>query len=374
VVVLDEAQLLPPEFLTPVLHVLTELTKNYGVTLLLTTATQPAFAPRPEHHFAGLPGSQEIIPDPLALHGQLKRISLKLPANLNEPRTWEEIAKELMSEPSVLCVVNRRDDARTLWELMPEGTVHLSALMCGEHRSEKIIEIKQRLKAGLPTRVISTQLVEAGVDLDFPCVYRALAGLDSIAQAAGRCNREGLLVKGTVHVFIPPSQPPPGVLRQAEGLTRQLLAEDAPDHLAPDCFTRFFRELYWHQGDRLDKKQILADLCPHNEKEFRYSFRTAAEKFRMIDDSKQASVVVSYGKGATLINRLEQRGPDRELYRQLQRYVINLPRYLHRRLLESGAIRELHGVYVQGHSALYHEQLGFCTDKSLVYEPDDLVC
>ena len=108
---------------------------------------------------------------------------------------------------------------------MPEGTIHLSALMCGAHRSKKIGAIRRRLEQGLPTRVISTQLVEAGVDVDFPVVYRALAGLDSIAQAAGRCNREGLIEKGTVVVFIPPTRPPAGVLRQAAEIGGRLLSK-----------------------------------------------------------------------------------------------------------------------------------------------------
>jgi CRISPR-associated endonuclease/helicase Cas3 len=114
----------------------------------------------------------------------------------------------------------RTDDCRTLWEKMPKGTSHLSALMCGAHRSAQIAEIKQWLKEGIPTRVVSTQLVEAGVDLDFPVVYRALAGLDSIAQAAGRCNREGLQENGIVVVFIPPSKIPIGHLRQAASTTK----------------------------------------------------------------------------------------------------------------------------------------------------------
>ena len=131
-----------------------------------------------------------------------------------------------------LCIVNRRDDARALWELMPEGTFHLSALMCGAHRSKKIAEIKQSQKDGLATRVISTQLVEAGVDVDFPVVYRALAGLDSVAQAAGRCNREGLQDKGDVYIFAPPSKIPAGHLRQAAEIGRRLLERAGHDPLS----------------------------------------------------------------------------------------------------------------------------------------------
>jgi hypothetical protein len=250
---------------------------------------------------------------------------------------------------------------------MPEDTFHLSALMCGAHRSHRIAEIKARLKAGLPTRVISTQLVEAGVDLDFPVVYRAMAGLDSIAQAAGRCNREGLLAKGDLHIFIPPSRPPAGILRQAAEITARLLNGVRTDILTPIQFTTFFRELYWLQGtDRLDKKGILHDLIDSTQT-CRFSFRTAAANFKLIDDTHHAQVIVAYKEdGVKMVDQLTRMGPERWLLRKLQRYVVNLPRRLHGQLLIDGAIREIHaGIFIQGHSALYNENIGFCSDKSI---------
>ena len=375
VVVLDEAQLLPPEFLNPILHVLRELQKNYGVTLLLSTATQPALGPHPEFNFTGLPDTVEIMDNPLELHNQLKRVEIAIPRNLYEPRDWDDIADELAKHPSVLCIVNRRDDCRVLWEKMPEGTFHLSALMCGKHRSIKIDEIKERLKNGLSTRVISTQLVEAGVDMDFPLVYRALAGLDSVAQAAGRCNREGLRDKGSVVVFVPPSKIPAGHLRQAAEIGRRLMSQDCADILAPDRFESFFKEFYWLQGPNLDKHDILTNLkMSGGDNPFRCSFRSAAQKFHLIDESQQAPVIVAYGEGADKIRILEKGEPERRLLRELQRYVVNLPRYLHAKLLAEGALRELHpGIYVQGHRALYHKDLGFCPDKSIIREPDELI-
>jgi CRISPR-associated endonuclease/helicase Cas3 len=372
VVVLDEAQLLPPEFLNPILHILRELQNNYGVTLLLSTATQPALGPHPEFNFTGLPNTVEIMDNPLELHNQLKRVEIVIPHNLNEPKSWDDLAFELAQHPSVLCIVNRRDDCRILWEKMPKGTFHLSALMCGAHRSAKIAEIRRQLKDGIPTRVISTQLVEAGVDLDFPIVYRALAGLDSVAQAAGRCNREGLHEKGSVVVFVPPSKIPAGHLRQAAEIGRRLMAQDCVDILAPNRFEIFFKEFYWLQGSRLDEHKILDDLKWTGDS--RFSFRTAGKNFHLIDESQQAPVIVAYREGANLIRILEKSEPERWLLRKLQRYVVNLPRYLHAKLLEEGALRQLHpGIYVQGHGALYHEDLGFCPDKSIIYEPDELI-
>jgi len=375
VVVLDEAQLLPPEFLNPILKVMIELRKHYGVTFLLSTATQPALGPQhgPGFVFEGIADIQEIMENPAALYQSLNRVEVKVPERIHEPCAWENLAEELASYSSVLCIVNRRDDCRQLWALMPEGTFHLSALMCGAHRSRKIGAIRKRLEQGLPTCVISTQLVEAGVDFDFPVVYRAVAGLDSIAQAAGRCNREGLLEKGTVVVFIPPTRPPAGVLRQAAEIGGRLLAKPSDDPLAFHQFSAFFKELYWLQGDRLDSKRILIDLAPDDE--FRFSFRSAANKFHLIDESQQAPVVTIYGEeGEKLVDLLTRRGPERWLMRLLQRYVVNLPQYLHRRLLAEGAIRQIHaGIFVQGHAAFYDDNLGFCPDKSVIYEPDELI-
>ncbi|NLE00084.1 MAG: CRISPR-associated helicase Cas3', partial [Fibrobacter sp.] len=255
VVILDEAQLLPSEFLEPILSVLNELESHYGVTILLSTATQPALSPQKtlDFDFQGLPGIQEIIPDKADLYVRLNRVTVTIPHNLNEPVSWDSLVHELTTHESVLCIVNRRDDCRELWSKMPAGTYHLSALMCGSHRSQTIKEIKDRLKRKIPTRVISTQLVEAGVDIDFPVVYRAMAGLDSIAQAAGRCNREGTLPKkGKVIIFIPPTDTPPGILRQAAQIGKELIQSNPEDILSPEQYTSFFRRLYWMQGNRLD--------------------------------------------------------------------------------------------------------------------------
>lgn len=378
VVILDEAQLLPPEYLTPILMVLKELERNYGVTLVLCTATQPAFGPHKtlDFDFPGLPHTVEIMQDTKGLHDAFKRVEVKMPEDLNCPMAWEELAGELRQHQSVLCIVNRRDDCRQLYRLMPSDTMHLSALMCGAHRSEVIAEIRKRLRAGTPIRVVSTQLVEAGVDLDFPVVYRALAGLDSVAQAAGRCNREGRLQEqGQVHVFVPPSKPPPGHLRQSAEIGRRILSEATDDVLSPERFERFFRELYWLKGQAgLDTKGIVQDLTNHADGAILPNFRTAATKFHIIDDSSQAPVLVRYGKGEELIEILKKTGPDRWLMRRLQRYVVNLPLKVHSTLVVAGSIRELYpGIFVQEQLALYDSVLGFCADKSGLYEPDELV-
>lgn len=377
VVVLDEVQLLPPNKLNPILHAIKELQKNYKISFVLSTATQPAFGrlETPDFKFEGLGNTVEIMENPSELHDTFRRVKIELPDDLMTPCEWAALARELSRHSFVLCIVNRRDDCRTLYESMPEkgaNTFHLSALMCGEHRSRVINKIKQRLKDKIPTRVISTQLVEAGVDLDFPVVYRAISGLDSIAQASGRCNREGLIDKGRVVVFVPPSTFPPGYLRQAGEIGRRLLEQECNDLLAPERFNQFFRELYYLQGERLDKEGILKDLSV--DEELRFSFLTAARKFKLIDESQYAPVIVNYEESGKHIEMLNKNGPERWLMRKLQRYVVNLPKYIHTKLYNEGAIVETHpGIFVQKYGAMYHPELGFCPDKSMIYEPDDLM-
>ncbi len=380
VVILDEAQLLPPDFLTPILGAIRELSRYYGASFVLCTATQPALASRRSFDFPfdGLDGVREITGDAtktqVILHEFLRRVEVTLPADLHAPTSWEALAAELQIYPRALCIVDRRDDARTLRGLLPAGTVHLSGLMCGQHRAEVIATIKRRLNADEPILVVSTQLVEAGVDLDFPVVYRALAGLDSIAQAAGRCNREGRLFSlGRVVVFVPPTEPPAGHLRQARDAGRQLLLRGTPDPLAPELFAEYFQSLYWRKGAEGLDRQDITTLLKNNQR-LEFSFRTAAERFQLIPET-QAPVIVRYGDSERLLARLARPGDavDRKTLRQLQRYVVNIPRRIHQRLLTEGAIEERRpGVYVQV-APLYDPDIGLRVEQTASYGPDDLI-
>ncbi len=199
IIILDEAQQLPRDFHQPIVRVMNQLSETFGVTWLLCTATQPVLEaihdPLNREEMEELRHVREIIPNPAELSTHLKRVEITF---ARESQSWEDVAHKLAAQTCVLCIVNTRRHARELCSLLPndDNTLHLSASMCASHRSHIISEIRQRLAARRngstrPLRVVSTQLVEAGVDLDFPCVFRAMAGLDAIAQAAGRCNREG---------------------------------------------------------------------------------------------------------------------------------------------------------------------------------------
>lgn len=380
VVVLDEAQLLPPPFLQPILDVLNLLTQNYGVTVLLSTATQPALASREWFGggFEGLDNAHEIIADPVSLYSELDRVDVHLPADLKTPTTWDALVEQASLHEDMLLVVGRRADARELHARMPKGARHLSALMCGAHRSEVIAEIRSALEARRadpslsPVRVVSTQLIEAGVDLDFPVVYRAMAGLDSIAQAAGRCNREGLLARGQVHVFVPPKPPPPGLLRMSEQAAVGVLEGWRGKPLDLGLFRPYFERLY--RNADLDAKRIRDELKVDRDSMGCVGLRRAAEKFRLIDNEESGyrSVYVPYRRNPDdtafdiLIGSLRKDGPERWLMRKLQRYAVSLPGSQFGLLERRGDVEEIvPGAFLLRSAAQYHPELGLLVDEPL---------
>ena len=376
VIVLDEAQQLPPDFLQPILDMLNLLVKHYGVTVVLCTATQPALSSTEyfdaSRNLRGLENVREIIDDPDALYTKLKRVNVELPTDWQTSMSWPQVAEELTAEDCVLAIVSTRKAARELHGLMPTGTLHLSALMCGAHRSVVIEEIKSRLQGKRegrdtrPLRVISTQVVEAGVDLDFPVVWRALAGLDSIAQAAGRCNREGLIARGgRVVVFVPPSAPPRGLLRKAASACTSVLHGQETEPLTRDLFEAYFRQLY-HAVD-LDAKGIVP-LLTVEPSTLGAQFRSAALAFRLIDDDDSVPVVVRYDANHNQLNlwlnTLAKEGPQRWLMRKLQRFTVSIKKREAERLLGRGLSLTMPGLYVQDVDDMYSDTLGFSTDAT----------
>lgn len=384
VIVLDEAQCLPPEFLQPILDALNLLTWHYGVSVVLCTATQPALASKTYFDAAknrrGLDEVREIVADPPELYRRLQRVEVRLP-DWSRRSTWEEIAAELAAEDCVLAIVNTRGDARTLWQLLPKDTLHLSALMCGAHRAEVIAAIKQRLadkregRDQRPLRVVSTSLVEAGVDISFPVVYRAFAGLDSIAQAAGRCNRENELgpARGSVVVFQSPKVQLSEHQRQTADACLDVLRGRNGDPLALELFETYFEQLYYNK--KLDKHGI-NDLLTRDANRLEIQFRTAADKFRLIDDENQATVFVRYPGCPDidmLLRRLADEGPERWLMRKLQRCAVTVKKRIVDRMAMSGDVREVQpGCFVQQNDLLYDPVLGLL-DKETIFAPGGLV-
>lgn len=347
VIILDEAQALPVEFLHPCLAALGELVRGYRTSVVLCTATQPALESRPGFAI-GLPAARPIIADAPALATRLCRTRCQHAGLLDD----DALAARLAAEPRALCIVNTRAHARTLFARLravsPQGTWHLSALMCPEHRSRKLAEIRARLATEGDCRVVSTQLVEAGVDLDFPTVYRALAGLDSLAQAAGRCNREGKLTDthgaprlGEVWVFDTPERPP-SFLRAAADNAAQVLAlpEFAADPLDPAAVRRYFELHYWSQQSRWDDRRVMECFGPIWQDPLLLKFATAAERFRLIDQPYEPVVIPYDDRITALLAPLYRGAPlTSGLLRQLQRYTVQIPERVARRHIGTKLVR-----------------------------------
>lgn len=380
VIILDEAQTLPIEFLRPCLQALDELVQNYGTSVVLCTATQPAIEYSEEKFKDGFRGNAHGIRDIVAagrnLHERLKRVSVK---KLETALENNELAQKLAQERQVLAIVNTRDNARELFESLrsavpadEQGNVfHLSASMCAEHRNCILNTIRKKLSEGEVCRVVSTQLIEAGVDIDFPCVYRAQAGIDSIAQAAGRCNREGKIPNGgRVFIFETKKLPPAGFLLTASNCGKEVLALDeyGNDPLSEESVEKYFSLMYWLRGNELDKHGILQKMAPDSEM-LGFRFRDAGEAFQLIEDNT-GTVIIPFGKtGWELCEELRETfnpADRRKLSRKLQRYAVSIPQNRFEEALRNGQIQIVHERYalLVSPELHYNENFGLCLDKT----------
>jgi len=395
VVIFDEVQTLPTHLLQPMLNVFRELTTNYGVSFVFSSATQPAF-----QHSPSLPdGFQddeitEIAPDPTELYRTLRRVTYKLETR-TEPLAWETLAGQLAATPQCLCVVNLTRHARELWRVLDKTLcekyrvhggggkphenlrpIHLSSSICPAHRLALIRSIRQRLKVGLPCRVISTQLIEAGVDVDFPTVWRAMGPLDSIVQVAGRCNRKGTLSpeESIVRVFTPADEKklPPGIYTTAThqtAVTLDRLGDDAAEKLAtsPAIFHDYFSELYGITSTDYNRR----GEASIQEERINLHFRKVAEKAQVIKDDGQP-VIIPIGKARHLIEKIRTHKPSpgkprfsRDDLRRLQRYMVNVRTYNFDILLRDTMIEPLLpnlDLFVLK-DGVYHAKLGLLVNE-----------
>lgn len=372
VIVLDEAQTLPLHLLRPTLLALDELARNYGCTIIFCTATQPALS---DARFQDVIGAmRELAPEPAKLFDTFRRVTVRHVGALND----DQVVECLAERQQALCIVNNRLHARALYEALArkDGTVHLSTLMCARHRSEVLANVRHALKRGEPCRVISTSLIEAGVDISFPFVMRAEAGLDSIAQAAGRCNREGLWSSESseVQVFCPDNQKwkPPKELEQFAAVAATVLRQHACDPLSPVAIQHYFEELYWARGSSaLDEHDLFGLLRAAQIQSL--PFEKMARLYRLIDTS-QASVIVPYDEEARhVIKQLEFAEGVRSLARQLQTCAVQVPRKAFDQLRDSGAVQPACSLrwgeqfMVLSNESLYSAQYGlFWEDPSFI--------
>jgi CRISPR-associated endonuclease/helicase Cas3 len=349
VVVLDEAQTLPLPVLRPCVMALQELVRNYATSVVLCTATQPALERTgdPVRSFeGGFEGARELAPEPGLLFSALKRVRIEHAGTLEDAA----LAERLGAAEQVLCIVNTRTHARAVFDRIRDlpGTYHLTTLMCAIHRQGVLAQIRADLMSKRPCRVVATSLIEAGVDVDFPVVYRAEAGLDSIAQAAGRCNREGSrdLSASFTYVFEPAADKSKGAadIRQRAEAARTILRLGG-DPLAPDAIEGYFREVYWVKGGQaLDRGGILK-VCERIGRGLDIPFDTIAHAFRMIDDV-MVPVIVPLdperpghlgGEAANLVARLPFAEGIAGIARKLQRFTVPVPVPARGHLVSEGA-------------------------------------
>lgn len=361
VIILDEAQTIPVDLLAPTLAALRELVAHYECTVVLCTATQPALEKR--DGFPGLSNVRPIISDPATLYTALKRVEVRDAGKLED----EALVQRLAVEDRVLAIVNTRAHAAKLYsELVratgAHGCFHLSTRMCGAHRRDVLRRVRAAAATG-PCRVVSTQLIEAGVDLDLPVVYRAEAGFDSIAQAAGRCNREGRLPGlGVTYVF-QAQEPPPRELRRAAEKARELFPRYREDPLSPAAIEAYFSLYYWEAGDLLDKYGVLP-LMSLQGVNTRFQFREIAERYKIVRD-EEIPILVPYGEqGRNLLDALQRNTLPFVSHRQLQPYLVSVPRHALLAMEKQHAVQEHEsGVWLLLSPDAYSEAQGLLPDS-----------
>lgn len=364
VIILDEAQMLPLNLLLPVMQAIKELARNYRCSVVMCTATQPAV--QAEHGFyRGFENVREIAPNPTALFEQLRRTSVQHIGLQTDADLLEKLGKHRQ----MLIIVNNRRHARSLYDSAKQldGVFHLTTLMCAKHRAQMLETIRGCLKNGEPCRVIATSLIEAGVDVDFPLVMRAEAGLDSVAQAAGRCNREGkrLPEESFVWIFQPEAQwKAPAELGLLSGVMRSVVRQYASDLLSVEAITDYFSEVYQLKGTELDQRRILA--MHHNAgSSLNFPFQTIAAKFRMIETHMQPLIIPFDDEAERLIDSLRHTDQIGGLLRKLQSYIVQIPESALNALLKAGRIEAIneHTFGKQFYSLigldLYDEVAGF---------------
>lgn len=372
VIIIDEAQTLPTDFLQPIVNTLDTYKRLFGISVLFTTASQPVLSGVHQGSnalvkFVGLEKIEEIIPDEMNLVNRLKRVEIETDETA---KTYDEIASELTKQEKVLCIVNTRRDARELFERLPdEGIkIHLSRTMCAAHISQKIEEMREAITnpANKIVRVISTQLIEAGVDIDFPVVYRQEAGLDSILQAAGRCNREGKMGICKTFVFSLAKEHilPPGYLSKTNNARKNM--SKGQDLFSSGAMTDYFKQLY-SRVESFDKKGDNKDLIKYYLENPRQTmFESAARDFKLIDENT-TTVLVDWGNNRSLIEELKESGPTYSLMKKISQYSVNVRDRDLNKLRENGIIEQIvDGIYSTTSDQYYDKDLGLITENKII--------
>lgn len=369
VIIFDEAQMLPIPYLRPCVSAIAQLIGHFHATAVLCTATQPALNPLfaeflPSHT------ATELCPEGTCDETIFRRVTFQ--TEIEKEMSWEAVAEALTQLPQVLCIVNTRKSAKRLYDLLgdQEDTFHLSTLMTPTHRRAVLEVVRGRLKGGLPCRVVSTSLIEAGVDVDFPAVFREVAGLDSILQAAGRCNRERKRAAQDSVVTVFRSETEVNTpFRMNIDVGREVMGRQK-DIASQAAITDYFTELLELKGtDIQDSKSILKMM-----KE-RLPFQTIAEQFKLIDNDSK-TIYIPLGEGEALVQRLQAGERSRTLFRKLGQYGVSIYETEFKALADAGDILPVDSgkgeeLWVLANTGLYDDQTGLSLEAE--YGKGDIV-
>lgn len=369
VIILDEVQTLPTDFLQPIVDAMKAYQNMFGISILFTTASQPVLSglitgSNPNGEFEGIKKITEIIPEKFALHDKLHRVKLDID---NEGCTYDEMASRIAEYDKVLCIVNTRKDAKEIYERLPNDGIklHLSRMMCPRHISQTITRIKSLLKdESVPIiRVVATQLIEAGVDIDFPVVFRQEAGLDSVLQAAGRCNREGRIQMGQTIVFslCKENRNPYGSMAAANNARKNLPTNS--DWFSPATMKDYFLQLY-SRKNTFDIKDIKYYLYNPNE----LCFEKASSEFKLIE-AEGVNIIVNWEDSMEFVQQLKEHGCTYSLMKQLAQYTVGVHKSDFNSLVKYGVLEEaLEGIYVLYDRAQYNPITGLSLNNHWMEE------
>lgn len=356
VIIFDEAQMIPSNNLRPCVAAIAELVRAYNATAVLCTATQPAIDEM-LLEYSKKESVVELCPDVDGMFEKFRRTSFEKEGRL----TTDELVSRLESQQQVLCIVNTRKFAQEVYEALPsEGRFHLSTLMCPVHRKQKLDEIRERLKSGKTCRVVSTSLIEAGVDVDFPRVFREMAGLDSILQAAGRCNREGKRSAESSIVTVFESE---NKVNKLIAVNRDAAEETVRDWTQPNTTStieRYFKA--YRDFLRNDDKSGVMTASEKGISGCGLPFEWIAKEFKLIDQNT-FTVYISVGEGKELISRLREGERSRELYRKAGMYSVSIYENHFNALINAGAAEPFgEDAAFLTDCSLYSDEKGLSTD------------
>jgi len=379
VIVLDEAQTIPLHVLRPCVAALEELARNYGCTIVLCTATQPALlAPA---FVGGFEKTQELAPQPARLHDTFRRVTLRMAGELSD----DALISELSDVDHGLIIVNSRKHALALYHKAKarglERLVHLTTRQTATDRKRILDDVRQQLRDGELCRVIATSLIEAGVDISFPRVWRAEAGLDQIIQAAGRCNREWERPKeeSLIIVFRPTEAEPPKEIKDFAAAMGRVSPKHS-DLFSQAAIESYFQEVYWQKGDGLDRIPVknlngasvqgsVRDSFAVNGGATNFSYRTVGEAFRLIKDGMEPVIIAIEDKPKDVLKALRAGIPAGKAARELQSYLVQIPPKYRNALIENG-----HAAFIEGFDTQFvvlTTESFYSREQGLVWEKAD---